>query len=54
MKNVILKTITTIATISFILGATMLDSEGNWYYISIAMTAGGLSWLLPFVYINGQ
>lgn len=51
LKNFILKTISYIMGLVFILGACALDSEGT--NIPFLMVVVSMMWLIPFGYANG-
>lgn len=51
MKNIILKTITAIATLLAILSACALDSDT---YIPYAVLIGCMVWLGLFLYVNRE
>ena len=51
MKNIILKAITTITTILFILSCAAADSD-SWIPMITAVIC--LAWLVPFVWVNRE
>jgi hypothetical protein len=50
IKNIILKSITTVFVLLFIFCACCLDSDTNIFYIGIGIS---LLWLVPFGIANG-